>query len=204
MKNKKFIITITCFLVAQAFMYWFLKYFETNFHYINFYLDNKISVLEPFVYIYNSFYPFTILVFYFIYKNDEDRYVNTIIAGTIGFLICDLIFLLYPTAMIHNYIPSHTLTGFILKLTYYFDEPALNCFPSIHCLFAFQTILSALLTKGINWKWKLLIFFYGLLIVVSTLFIKQHYIYDIFGALAVCLFSNFIVYIFRKFKFKKA
>ncbi len=46
----------------------------------------------------------------------------------------------------------------------------------------------------------------SLLIIASTLFVKQHYIYDVIAALLVCIISNMaenIFGIYERFKKKK-
>ena len=195
MKNKKFLISIASLMLSQAFFYWFLKFFQNNPNYINFSLDQKIPLIPSFIYIYNTFYPFIFLAFYFLFKNDEETYFKGIISGIIGFLLCDIIYLYFPTIMQRSIIPETTnfITDFVLRITYFFDTPALNCFPSIHCLFCFQVIFSYLKTKSIKGKHKIPIVVISLLIIISTVLVKQHYAVDIIGALLVCIITNLLV-----------
>ena len=196
-ENKKFIISISILLIGQAFMYWFLKLFQSNPIYINYYLDEKIPFLGRFVYIYNSFYPFILFSFYLLYKSDKKSYFKGVISGIIGFLICDVIFLCMPTIMYRPVIPQYDfLTNLVIKLTFLYDSPPLNCFPSIHCLFCFQVIYSFIFGSS-NKKQKLLIIVYSLLIILSTLFIKQHFIFDVLSALAIMIISNLSTDIFN-------
>ena len=55
-RDKKFIISIIIFMGGQSFLFWLLKFFQTNPHYFNFVIDSKIPFLPEFVYIYNIFY----------------------------------------------------------------------------------------------------------------------------------------------------
>jgi len=194
LKNKKFLISIALLLIGQAFFYWFLKFFQPNPNYINFPFDEKIPFIPNFIYIYNTFYPFMFLTLLYLFKHDEKTYMKGIISGIIGFIICDIIYLYYPTIMLRPPIPeTNALTNLILKITYFFDTPAVNCFPSIHCLFCFQIIFSYLKTKQISLKSKILTIIYSLLIILSTVLVKQHYVFDIISALLICLITNFIV-----------
>lgn len=189
--NKKFIVTIIILMGIQAFLYWFLKLFQKNPIYIYCYLDDKIPFLGRFIYIYDLFYPFCLLAFYFLYKKDAKIYYNAVIAGIIGFIICDIIFLLIPTIMYRPVIPQiDSLTNLVLNITYFFDEPPLNCFPSIHCLFCFQVIYSYIKSKY-NSKTKIFVTIFSFLIIISTLFVKQHFIYDVISAFFVCLIANY-------------
>ena len=204
-KNKMFVITITILLGGQSLTYCILKYFQTDPIYINYYLDDRIPFIGRFVHIYNSFYPFVFLSLYLLYKKDAKAYYRGIISGIIGFLICDIIFLTIPTIMYRPIIPSISpFTDFVLKVTYYFDTPPLNCFPSIHCLFCFQVIYSYIFSKYNDIPKKVFIILYALLVISSTLFIKQHFIYDVISALSVMLISNILEKIFNIYeKLKK-
>ena len=195
-KNKKFFVTIAFLMLLQAILYWFLKIFQKNPIYINSNIDNKIPFIGQFVYIYDLFYPACFIAFYFLYKKDEKIYYNSIIAGCMGYLIADIIFLSLPTIMYRPIIPStDIITDFVLKITYLYDNPPLNCFPSIHCLFCFQVIYSYLKSSH-TLKNKIIVITLMLLIIISTLFVKQHYFYDVIAALIICVITNLIVEVF--------
>ena len=204
-REKKFLISLSILMVGQMIMYWFLKMFQHNPVYINFYLDDKIPFWGWFVYIYNMFYPFCIIAFYHLYKDDEKTYYKAIISGVIGYIICDIIFLFLPTIMYRPPTPNYDpITNLVLRITYYYDEPPLNCFPSIHCLFCFQVVFSYLSSKA-KTKKKAIIITIAFLIILSTLFVKQHYIYDVIAAFLVCLIANLlenVTGIYQKFKKK--
>lgn len=196
-KNKKFIISICMLLLLQAILYWGLKLLQYNPLPIGIPLDSKIPFIGYFIYIYDMFYPFVFLALAYVFLKDEKVYHQSILAGIMGYLICDVIFLLYPTIMIRESIPSYDwLTNLFINVTFYFDEPALNCFPSVHCLFCFQIIITYL-RSNINNKWKIFNIISALLIIVSTLFVKQHYILDAISALGIITLTNYIVIKFK-------
>ena len=202
-KNKKFVITITLLLGGQAFLYWLVKLFQTNPSYIYYELDDKIPFLGRFVYIYNLFYPFCLVAFYFLYKKDDKAYYKSIIAGIIGYIICDIIFLSMPTIMYRPIIPKYDLiTDLVLKITYIYDNPPLNCFPSIHCLFCFQVIYGYLTSKY-DKKAKIIAITISLLIIISTLFVKQHFVYDVISAFLICLMTNLITELLNLYNYFK-
>ena len=155
-------------------------------------MDYTIPFIKYFVYIYDLFYPFMFLGLYIIYKNNKKVYNNTLKCLVIGFIICDIIFLIYPTVIIRPDVKVNGLTNLVLYLTYYFDTPAINCFPSIHCLFMFQLIFSILKVDITKYK-KLLVVIFALLVILSTLFIKQHYIMDVLVSFIICLIVNLII-----------
>ena len=205
-KEKDFLISISCLLLLQAIIYFCIKFFQSNYHIINFIVDSKIPFIPYFVYIYNLFYPFMFLSLYYIYCKDTKTYKSGIYAGIIGYLICDIIFLIYPTIMVRadiSNINMDFLTKFVVNATYYFDEPPLNCLPSVHVLFCMQVIFTTIMSKNIKSKYKIFIIIFAFLIAISTVFVKQHYFYDVIAAIIVCSISNLIVFIINKYLKRK-
>ena len=59
-------------------------------------------------------------------------------------------------------------------------------------------------SKGFSTKLKIFLLIYLFLIAISTVFVKQHYFFDIIGGLVVCVIGNFITYKFHLYdKLKK-
>jgi len=192
-------------MLGNGILYWLIKLFQKDPIYINYYLDDKIPFWGWFVYVYNMFYPFCILAFCLLFYKDEKAYFKGLISCLIGIIICNIIYLFIPTIMYRPVTPNYDpFTNLVLKITFFFDEPPLNCFPSLHCLFCFQVIISYLISKC-TIKRKTWIIIGALLIILSTLFVKQHFIFDIIAALLVCLIANLLESIFKiysKFKAK--
>ena len=204
MKDRKFIISIILMLVTQQFTYAFLKLFQSNFHVFDHIIDMKIPFIPQFIIIYNLFYPVVFFFFYNMFNKDKDTYYKGIIAGILGFIIADIIFLLYPTIMIRPDITNlniDPINKLIIYITYKVDTPAINCFPSMHCVFCFQTLYSILRCK--DYKHKGLSSILLLLIIASTLFVKQHYFIDVVAALIIVIICNIISEIIYKLYKKK-
>ena len=121
----------------------------------------------------------------------------------IGILLSDLTFLIYPTIIVRPEIEIKGFTDLILYLTYYFDTPAVNCVPSVHCLFCFISIYYVTLNKKIKTQIKVPIITYLILIILSTLFIKQHLLIDVVVASIYTIISIFLTNILYK-KVKRA
>ncbi|MDO4507301.1 MAG: phosphatase PAP2 family protein [Spirochaetales bacterium] len=199
MKNKFFLATTPVFLVVQAACYWTIKFFQTDYHTFDFWIDSAIPFVPAFVYVYNLFYPFTLVCFYLIYKADREKYIRTFISGIISVLVCYAVYLAYPTVMVRPDAASlGGITGRFLAFTYSMDDPAVNCCPSIHCLFAFLVMGAGFFSDKIKKSLKVVFFTGSLLIVLSTFFIKQHYVLDAVTALAAYLAAWFAVGRFRR------
>lgn len=202
--NKKFITSIMLLLIGQGILFVVVKLFQSNYHTFNYIIDNKIPFIPQMIIIYNLFYPMIFISFYNIFNHDKDTYYKGIIAGILGFIIADIIFLTYPVVMIRPDIFNlniDPINRFIIYLTYTLDDPAINCFPSIHCLFCFQAIYSTFKCSNYNNKYKIITIIILLLIALSTLLVKQHYLFDVIGAFIVCIITNLITtFIYKKIK----
>lgn len=203
-KNKEFLISIIFMMGFQALLYWSLKLLQADFHAFNHSIDSKIPFVPQLIIIYNLFYPMVFIAFYNIFNHDKDTYYKGVIASIIGFIIADIVFIVYPTVIVRPDITNLTIdpiNNFVLYLTYKVDTPAINCLPSIHCLFCFQAIITSLMCRNYNNKPKIIIISILLLIATSTVLVKQHYFIDIIGALIVCGISTPLgILIYKKIK----
>ena len=189
---KKFLLSSGLVLGLEAVFYWLIKLFQYNYSTFNFTMDSTIPFINHFVFIYDMFYPFMFLALYLIYKEDKKLYKNTLKCIIVGFIICMITFLIYPTVIIRPDVEVNSFTNLVLYLTYYFDTPAINCFPSIHCLFMFQLIFSFMSFKTTMFK-KISVIIFSILVILSTLFIKQHYVIDVVVSFIICLIVNLII-----------
>ncbi|MBU3179546.1 inositol phosphorylceramide synthase, partial [Clostridium estertheticum] len=100
----------------------------------------------------------------------------------------------FQTTIIRPIVTGNDILSKMILFTYNSDKPY-NCFPSIH------VITSYLAVKGINAtdakkSIKIPVNIIGFLIIISTEFVKQHLIMDIFFALFLCIvFYNLVIYL---------
>ena len=198
---KFYFITALGLLTISAFFYFFVKLFESEPNLIGGPIDNYIPFLPIFIIIYNLWYPFNILALYYIFKDNISIYIKTIISLVFCFLISNSIFILYPTTVNRPVIESYNnIIEYITYMTFKIDTPATRCFPSNHCILCFIIIFGVLAIKNMS-KWKKgIIVTINTLIILSTLFVKQHVVYDVIGSLIITLIC---FYILSKFKFFK-
>ena len=202
-KNTQFYISIFFMLVLQIITYALVKLFQTNYHTFNYSLDNKIPFIPQMIIIYNLFYPMIFITFHSIYKKDKQTFNKGIIAAIIGYIIADIIFIIYPVEMIRPDITNlhvDPITTFVITLTYNIDSPAINCFPSIHCIYCMNCIYTLIKTNNLNIRSKIIYIITLSLIILSVLLVKQHYIFDVIAALIIVIISNIISYYLNKKK----
>lgn len=201
-KYKEFIKSTLIILVLEAFLYFIIKNFINSYNTVSS-LGFEFPLIKEFVYIYNSWYPFIFLASFIIYIKNKELYKKFILTMIIGILLSDLTFLIYPTIIVRPDIEIKGFTDLILYLTYYFDTPAVNCVPSVHCLFCFISIYYVTFYKKIKTKIKVPIITYLILIILSTLFIKQHLLIDVVVASIYTIISILLTNILYK-KVKRA
>lgn len=146
-------------------------------------LATELDRLTPFVPVFSVFYfvwyPFLLLVLALLLQKSRAAYYRTLIAVCIGILIANAIFLIYPT-----YVPRPQLQAgwnYFVPITYRLDEPY-NGFPSIHVISSYLMLrASGLLTKRI----RIGVVVMACLIILSTMFIKQHVLADVMAGIAI-------------------
>ncbi len=112
-------------------------------------------------------------------------YYSMLLATSIAFIL----FLLIPIELPHQNINFHGINAYLWQALYLTDTPT-NCFPSLHVALA---ILAAYTLRIKNKYWKLIAPIWALLICVSTLTTKQHYMIDILGGTVLALISFTII-----------
>ena len=193
-KYKDFFKSITIVLITQAIIYFLIKLIISNYITINSVLT--IPLIKWFVYFYDSWYPFIFFASFIIYKHNKENYYKLIFTLIIASLLAHITFIVFPTMVERPDINISSFTDLILYITYKSDTPAVNCLPSVHCLYCFIIIFYILIIKSINLKYKVPIILYLILIILSTLFIQQHIVEDVILSFIYTIISIILVYIF--------
>ncbi|CCO08204.1 phosphatase PAP2 family protein [Desulforamulus hydrothermalis] len=151
-------------------------------------LDREIPFIKAFIIPYLGWYFFILYVLLYLCLKDKKTYYKTLLSYNLGLVVCYLFFFTYQTTVPRPQPAGDDILTYLVLTLYKIDQPY-NCFPSIHCL------TSYLMIKAINkssFKSKFLycgVTVCGVLIIISTLFVKQHAILD---ALAAILLADII------------
>ncbi len=159
------------------------------------FLDDYITFREEFIVFYYMWYPALVGIGIFLLIKDESEYKRYMVSIIITFTFTLIFCLLVPNGqdLRPEVLPRDNIFTHMIAAIYKADTNT-NVMPSVHAIGAFLGLISTHRTKEI--KNKLSIFVLDLLwilIAISTCFVKQHSILDIFGSMALCL----IVYIVR-------
>lgn len=159
-------------------------------------IDYKIPFLEGFAPIYASWSPLLfVLGLYLILCDGEGfrRYMWSIMAT---FLISTLICVLIPNGqdLRPAVMPRDNIFCDLVAYTYSLDTNT-NVFPSVHVVGVIDAWFAIWHSKRLKkWTWRWGAGLYGLAVIASTMFIKQHAIIDVLAGLVLGFACNFVVY----------
>ena len=172
---------------GQIGIFLLIKLFQHNYHVLNWQIDSRIVFVAEWIYPYLFFFVYMVVCYSYLFVKDRDGYYHACKIAVIGAVITYIVFLCYPTEMVaeRNLCDTDALTRLLCMVTFAADYPAINCFPSLHCLDTFIVVYAISCSKQTKWWVKFVVVAVSVLIVLSILFTKQHYVVDIVGALVV-------------------
>ncbi len=158
-------------------------------------LFSPIDYLIPFIpffvifYVF-IFYPFVIftLGYFLFYRTGRTNQFFT--ALMIVYAISYITYIIFPVMMIRpspEELPNDFLSKVMAK--YYELDPPLNCFPSLHA--ANSTLAAYFLSKEKK-DYSILWWFIAFMVILSTLFVRQHVIADEIAGFLVAYFAGYL------------
>jgi len=148
--------------------------------------DLATPFLPGWVWIYLGSYFFWIYVYTTAARDSIEAACKLAAADMIGKLICLVFFLAFPTTNVRPEVNGTGLTSILMRTVYALDTPT-NLFPSAHCFIAWLGTRYILTSQNLKRKWLhcTISLLGALLVFASTLYTKQHVIWDVFGAVIV-------------------
>ena len=195
-ENKHFYLFIYSFVYLIFFKLVELRTAD-NYHNMHHFLDDKIPFNEFFA------IPYFLWFFYIGYvlvklsiksKSDFIKAFTYIFGGmTIGLVI----FLIYPTTqgLRPEIMPRDNVLTELVHFLHRIDTPTNVC-PSLHVYDSVGACIAVMLAKDcFNYVEKYAAVFLTISISLSTLFIKQHSVIDVFWGLVMSVVMYFIIYL---------
>ncbi len=160
-------------------------------------LDDMIPFSEIFIIPYVIWYIFVDLTVVYFAFYDVDCFKKLSKYIVIIQIVAVSAYVIYPTKqeLRPEMMPRDNIFTDLVSYLYKIDTNTGVC-PSIHVAYSVAVASVWVRYKGANWIWKSLMVVTAVLICLSTVFVKQHSVVDIFYALLLCLFAEIIV--FRK------
>ena len=193
-------LLISTFLVLfQSFCYFISKLLEGDLNLIGGVLDSKIPFNIYFIIPYAFWYFMLFIIPYYLYvKKDKESFIKYFISYILVVIVSNIIFVIYPTTVIRPEVSGSNILELMTRLIFYIDTPIQNCFPSLHCAMSMLWLLFILDSKKSSTSFKIWVPIVSILIMLSTLFVKQHVIIDLISGDVIAL----IVYIIIKYENK--
>lgn len=184
-----FLFVVVFYLVLNGWVYdWTGALYKTGFH-LNTPLDNIIPFVPEWAIFYlYLFYPLSALTMAWFALADYRRGYPLAFSLILINLVADIVYVVFPvtTDVYRAALLAHPMTGnaFASAIYAYFGtDPSFNCFPSLHAAVAaisfyawhrYAGLTGSRVVRGIAVGMLVV----GVGVVLSTLFVKQHYVAD--------------------------
>src|SRR3989338_348437 len=178
-KRFWFVLIIAYFMIG----YFFCSYFNLHRnYYINVSLpfESKIPFVPVFILGYTAVYAAIILIYALIddYEIFKRGMRFAFFVSTTHFIL----FLLIPVKMVRpDLTEADGLMATITHCYYLIDNPV-NCFPSLHVSYP---LIGTLILWNYKRKWGYALMAMTIVVAVSVVLVKQHYILDVAGAVII-------------------
>ncbi len=147
-------------------------------------VDQTIPFLKVFIIPYITWYGYIAVGLVYLCMKKRKAYYTSLISLNIGLIVCYIIYATFQTTVPRPVITGSDILSKLVNMIYKHDNPY-NCFPSMHVTTTY------ILMKGINDTENniivsILFNIIGILIIVSTQFVKQHVVLDLIFAMLLC------------------
>ncbi|OPA73396.1 inositol phosphorylceramide synthase [Paenibacillus selenitireducens] len=146
-------------------------------HFLATTLDEQTPFIPAFIVPYISWYPFMIITLLLIFRKNLQVYYQAMLALCCGLILSYLVYFCFQTMVLRPPVEESGILNMLVRFVYDTDQPY-NCFPSIHVftscvMYRYASIFA---TRG-----RIFVKGLAILIIFSTLFVKQHVIADVVG-----------------------
>ncbi len=147
--------------------------------------DDAFPFMPSFVWCYLLYYPLCFTPILLIKGTESFQRIAA--AYSMEFFTCFVLFYSFPAQMLRPEVTGQDLSSRVLRLIFDVD-PGFNILPSLHV--ANVVLIAILFFHYRKYRLGIIVALAALLVSLSTVLVKQHYIVDVFGGivLAVCSF----------------
>ncbi|MCM0648362.1 phosphatase PAP2 family protein [Clostridium swellfunianum] len=145
-------------------------------------LDNSIPFVKAFIIPYIIWYGFIFLTMLYLCCKDRDIYYKTLTSYALGLIASYITFYFFQTTVPRPELLEGDILTRMVNSIYSADQPY-NCFPSIHVLTSFLMVKGIMASNVRNKVNMSLIWITSFMIIISTVFIKQHVVFDVIGGI---------------------
>lgn len=165
-------------------------------------IDNAIPLTPFFVIFYVSSYVLWFITPVIVFKTKREHFLDYVMGMLLAYFIEFILFIFVPTYMDREAegILQATSEGGVLNQLLHFvytmdgGKIAWNLFPSGHCLMSIYSYLGVARQKELSLWYRIPWLIWAILICLSTVLVKQHYVLDIVGGVGIALIAFVITY----------
>ncbi|WDC85445.1 phosphatase PAP2 family protein [Caloramator sp. mosi_1] len=195
-KNVTVRLLLLFSIAAQSKIYVLLNSYRGKVYHIQSPVDMLIPFNKYFIVPYIYWYIYLGFIFFYYAVYDEKKYFKLLAGVNLGMIICFIIYYFYPTYVPRPQVYGEDVFANMVRFIYERDNPY-NCFPSIHVLDSILFAIYVNRDETIDLKYKLYSSTISFSIVISTLFVKQHYFYDAVSA-AILAYIMYVAFNFKE------
>ena len=164
-------------------------------HLIHMPLDDKIPFYEGFVIFYVGWYFLIIGSLLYFLRRSVKSFINLQTYIIIVQSIAILVYILYPSRqeLRPEVFPRQNLLTRVMGIIYEIDTNT-GVFPSLHVAISLGIASTWLRENSVRLRVRLLIALFCVGICASVVFVKQHSVMDVLGAVAVCMIAEWFVF----------
>ncbi len=186
----------------------YLEVYVINYHSIHSPIDDYIPFNEYFIIPYFFWFIFIAIACVYFFFHSQGESIRFFMFLILGMSTALFIYYIYPNGLVDfrpTVFPRDNICTHMVAFLYSIDTST-NVLPSLHVYNTVAVIIAICKSKTFGRYHKLIIIIssiIGIFICLSTLFLKQHSILDLFAALIMAVFMYFIVYktkLFNKFQ----
>ncbi len=180
---------VLCFIVNCA-IYWLTMILCGDlYHYdLTLDIDRQVPLVTEWIFVYLGYcYVFWLFSYCYvakIHRKRPNQLFRFVIADVMSRLICMIFFIFLPTTNVRPEVVGTDISDQLTRFLYTIDQPT-NLFPSIHCLVSWLCFIGVRRAKNVPLWFKIFSAVSALAIMVSTQFLKQHYIADVISGVAL-------------------
>lgn len=186
------LIATVLLVCIQSILYFISKLLQGDLNLVGNVIDTKIPFVPAFFIPYCIWYLMIFLIPYYLYCKDKDKFVKYVISYVLCSMIGNIVFISYPSTVTRPTVTGTDIFSLIARFIYWIDTPT-NCFPSLHCAISMLFILYVCENKNTNIITKISVCIISILIMLSTLFTKQHVVADFISGDILALIVYLIV-----------
>lgn len=202
--NIKYLLWSIVLYAIMTGLYYAAKFINQDGNIQNWVIDDKIPFVKEFIIFYFLHYFLPALALWITTFYDKSKFWILWFSAVACLVISFITYCIYQVEMVRPEVTGNDIFSKLVRFVYKGDIDSLNCFPSIHAIMGAFAIVCSFANKN-NPLWMKIVFtVLSVGIIVSTVFVKQHYFYDALVGVILMFISYPITYLIIGFIRKKS